>query len=131
MKLNQPFHLVKNSPWPIICSFCGLGMATGLLKFIFYENIHLFLFCLSLIFLLSYQWWRDIRWEGSIEGAHTAYVVNGLYLGIVIFILSEIFFFFLLLVVFSHKSFFLSRVGVLMPSCGSGFFRPLFHPTSQ
>jgi len=35
--LRHPFHLVDESPWPLLASFSGLGLTSGLLKW-FHEN---------------------------------------------------------------------------------------------
>jgi len=29
---RHPFHLVDESPWPLLASFSGLGLTSGLLK---------------------------------------------------------------------------------------------------
>lgn len=39
------------------------------------------------------QWWKSVVREGTFVGTHTRKVENGLRLGILLFICSEIFFF--------------------------------------
>jgi heme/copper-type cytochrome/quinol oxidase subunit 3 len=46
-----------------------------------------------LIVLVSYQWWRDVSRESSLQGCHPGIVIVGLRLGILLFILSEVCFF--------------------------------------
>ncbi len=43
--------------------------------------------------LVLFQWWRDIVRERD-QGWHTSYVASNIRLGMVLFIVSEIFFFF-------------------------------------
>ena len=49
-------------------------------------------FCLVLY--VMYTWWRDIVREGSFEGQHTGAVQEGLRMGMLLFIVSEVMFFF-------------------------------------
>jgi cytochrome c oxidase subunit 3 len=50
----------------------------------------------GLIFLIYtlYSWFKDIITEATIEGHHTIKVQQGLRLGVILFIVSEIMFFF-------------------------------------
>ena len=45
------------------------------------------------VFYIMYRWWRDVLRE-SASGAHSDVVSKGLRLGMVLFIVSEVFFFF-------------------------------------
>ena len=45
------------------------------------------------LLLNVFQWWRDIRREGSFQGRHLGIVELGLRWGILLFIISEVFFF--------------------------------------
>ena len=47
-----------------------------------------FVMCL----LIMYVWWRDIIREGTIEGQHTRIVQDGLRMGMILFIVSEVMF---------------------------------------
>jgi cytochrome c oxidase subunit 3 len=51
-----------------------------------------------------YVWWRDIVREGTFEGQHTSVVQNGLRMGMILFIVSEIMFFFAFFWAFFHSS---------------------------
>ena len=90
--LRHPFHLVDESPWPILASFRGIGLTSGLLKWFHYSEPRLFLWSLLFLLLVSFQWWRDISREGSLLGFHTSIVELGLRWGIILFIVSEVFF---------------------------------------
>jgi cytochrome c oxidase subunit 3 len=102
--LRHPFHLVDESPWPLLASFRGMGLTTGLLKWFHYSNIYLFTRSLVFLILISFQWWRDVSRESSLMGLHTSIVELGLRWGIILFIVSEIFFFLRFFWAFFHRS---------------------------
>nr|QLO81943.1 cytochrome c oxidase subunit III [Leptopilina syphax] len=101
---NLIFHLVTVSPWPILSSFSVMStMIGGIMlfndKFIYLMNLGF----LSII-LCSIQWWRDVIREGTFQGSHLSRVVEGLKLGMVLFILSEVMFFLSFFWTFFHSS---------------------------
>jgi len=90
------FHLVDPSPWPLISGFSAFMLTFG---GVLYMNGYLgggFLWRFGFLMILSmmYVWWRDIIREATIEGQHTSSVQNGLRMGVLLFIVSEIMFFF-------------------------------------
>ena len=91
----HPYHLVSPSPWPIFISLsCGLCVLfyVGLLQHYDYRyKLHLSLF---MLFYFLYCWGSDIIFEGKDIGIHTKRVQQGLRLGMLLFILSEVCFFF-------------------------------------
>ena len=60
---------------------------------------------LSLIclFLIRFQWWKDVSLEGRLQGLHTSIVELGLRWGIGLFIVSEVFFFLSFFWAFFHS----------------------------
>ena len=87
------FHLVDESPWPLVASVFGLGLTSGLLKFFYFNDLSLlFISALGIGFLMS-QWWRDVAREGRKQGIHSQIVELGLRWGMALFIVSEVFFF--------------------------------------
>jgi cytochrome c oxidase subunit 3 len=110
IKLNKfqyhPFHLVENSPWPILLSFSLLSLTTGAVMYLQgYPNGGLLL---TLGFILTASgmglWFRDVITEGTYEGHHTKQVQKGIIIGIVLFIISEVFAFFSVFWAFFHSS---------------------------
>lgn len=102
----HPFHLVDVSPWPILTAF---SMFAVVLSLAFY--IHFFIggfsrLIISLIILIigAGIWWRDVVREATFEGLHTFYVIAGLKMGMVLFILSEVMLFFAFFWGFFHSS---------------------------
>ncbi len=93
---KHSFHLVDPSPWPILTAFSMLGATFGFALYFhgYDDGLELIELALELVFCLAGFWWRDIIREGLFEGHHTAKVLKGLRLGMILFIVSEIMFFF-------------------------------------
>jgi cytochrome c oxidase subunit 3 len=105
-KQQHPFHLVTRSPWPFMISFVMLGFAQTLVGYFhkFSGSIlqnHFFLLFLA---CFSFAWFCDIIEESTFEGHHTFKVRQGLKLGMLLFIVSEIMLFFSLFWAFFHSS---------------------------
>ena len=81
-----PFHLVDPSPWPILVSFSLLSLG----------------FTLTVFGMIL--WFRDIITEGTYLGHHTIQVQKGLTIGVVLFIISEVFAFLSVFWAFFHSS---------------------------
>lgn len=101
---NHPFHLVDYRPWPILGSFNVITLIIGLIKWFHLYNINLFLIRTISILFIIFLWWRDITREGTYLGLHTLKVNIGLRLGIILFIVSEVFFFIRFFWGFFHRA---------------------------
>nr|YP_010982445.1 cytochrome c oxidase subunit III [Cheiloneurus chinensis]WOE90951.1 cytochrome c oxidase subunit III [Cheiloneurus chinensis] len=127
--LFQPFHLVTISPWPVLMSFSLLNILVGFV-FWFFLGVMIFIELKIIALLLClYQWWRDVVWEGQYQGFHSSKVVSGLKLGMVMFIISEVFFFFSIFWCYFHM--FLSpsvELGGNWPPEGLEVFNPYSIP---
>ncbi len=102
----HPYHIVDPSPWPILTSFSAFFIVLGLVLHRHSYVIGFDLFALGLISTLRNVgfWWRDVIREGTFEGQHTSYVQNGLRLGRILFIVSEIRLFFAFFWAYFHAS---------------------------
>nr|WPS93630.1 cytochrome c oxidase subunit 3 [Rhipicephalus haemaphysaloides] len=100
----HPFHLVEKSPWPITSSISALSLTLGFISYFQNLNFNLILLAMLMIIISSFQWWRDISREGSLQGFHTYWVLKGLKMGMILFILSEVFFFVSFFWAFFHSS---------------------------
>nr|YP_010251078.1 cytochrome c oxidase subunit III [Chouioia cunea]QTW90612.1 cytochrome c oxidase subunit III [Chouioia cunea] len=128
-KLYQPFHLVTISPWPILTSFSVMISFCGVLNLFYYNKFNMFISGSCLIILCLYQWWRDVIRESTYQGFHTNKVVSGIKLGMILFILSEIFFFLSIFWSFFHM--FLSpsiEIGMNWPPKNILSFNPYIIP---
>ena len=101
--IRHPYHLVDDSPWPILASLAGLGLTTGLIIWFQKRTHSLLILRGGFLLLVVVQWWRDVRREGSYIGQHTAIVELGLRWGIILFIISEVFFFLRFFWAFFHR----------------------------
>nr|QIT06535.1 cytochrome c oxidase subunit 3 [Sminthurides bifidus] len=103
-KSNHSFHLVDISPWPLMASLGALILTSGMVKWFHINSLSLFFTGLVVLTLTSYQWWRDISREGTFQGLHTYVVFSGLKMGMILFIISEVFFFLSFFWGFFHSS---------------------------
>nr|WRK21484.1 cytochrome c oxidase subunit III [Nelidina sp. n.] len=126
---NHPFHLVENSPWPIISSLSALSLTSSLILWIHMnENTLVILSSMNTILIMS-QWWRDIIRESTFQGLHTKKVIKSMKWGMVLFIMSEIMFFVSFFWVFFHSSLSPSiEIGMEWPPLGIKPFNPLSIP---
>lgn len=101
--IRHPYHLVEESPWPLIGAAGAFYITSGLAKWFHVHSITLLLTGLSLTLIVMFQWWRDISKEGAAQGLHGNIVELGLRWGIILFIVSEIFFFLSFFWAFFHR----------------------------
>jgi heme/copper-type cytochrome/quinol oxidase subunit 3 len=133
---QHPFHLVKPSPWPITVSFAILSALTAFVLYLhnynFAENkitILAGLYGLCSFFYSLTNWFWDIIIEATFEGKHTYKVQQGLRLGFILFIISEIMFFFSFFWAFFYSSISPSVwVGCIFPPLGIEVIDPYFWP---
>lgn len=121
----HPFHIVEQSPWPLIGSIRALILTTGLVNYMHNSILALLILGLTLTILTIYQWWRDICREATFQGLHTQIVKTRLKWGIILFISREILFFFRFFWTFFHVS--LSpdiATGIIWPPSGITSFNP-------
>jgi cytochrome c oxidase subunit 3 len=101
-----PFHLVEPSPWPILLSFTIFSMAIGAVMY--FHGFSYGGYILSLGFISTVYgmilWFRDVICEGTLLGNHTKEVKNGLLIGFILFIISEVFAFLSIFWAFFHSS---------------------------
>ena len=117
------------TPWPLMRSVAGLGITTGLVDWFQNKSITLFSLGMAIISLIIFQWWRDVRREGTFQGRHTSIVESGLRIGMILFIVSEVIFFSSFFWAFFHRR--LSpnvELGAQWPPIGVQAFNPFRVP---
>lgn len=103
-KFFHPFHIVRISPWPLIT---GIGVVTcviGFIKMFIYSEMNLIFISIFILTMTVVAWWRDVIRERTFQGGHSRTVLRGLILGILLFIVREIFFFLSFFWAFFHSS---------------------------
>lgn len=102
----HPYHIVDQSPWPITLAGVLLGLTTSAVLTFHGFPMGMYLLVSSFL-LLNWGmglWFKDIITEGTYQGAHTDKVQKGISLGIVLFIISEIFFFLSIFWAYFHSA---------------------------
>ena len=129
MSHQHPYHLVDQSPWPIIASSGALISTVGLVLWFHGSGFFVvFLGLFSLVFV-SIFWWRDVVRESTFQGHHTLSVGVGLRFGMVLFITSEVLFFFAFFWAFFHRSLApVAELGVCWPPYGVNPLDPFLVP---
>nr|BCO38840.1 cytochrome c oxidase subunit III [Vargula hilgendorfii] len=89
MKHYQPYHIVDQSPWPLLTGMCVLMTVSGLIAMFHLNSPLLFFASLLLLIGCVWRWAIDICDESSL-GFHTKPVQSNMITGFIMFILSEI-----------------------------------------
>ena len=103
---KHQFHLVTNSPWPMLTAFSAFFIVGGFALYMHSYAMGWNIFRLGFLLVLAsvFGWWRDVVREGTYEGQHTTKVEIGLRWGMLLFIVSEIMFFFAFFWAFFHSA---------------------------
>lgn len=106
MKQYHPYHLVDVSPWPILTSISLLLLTSGTVMWMHMYKWGYIILLTGILMTLSILilWWKDVIRESTYEGSHTQLVQNGLRLGMILFIISEVFFFLAFFWAFFHSA---------------------------
>lgn len=103
---GHPYHLVTVSPWPLFTSFSLLSMAisaVGYFHGVPHSGIGLNLSFLATLFVMI-LWFRDVIMESTYLGDHTLQVQKGIFIGMILFIISEVFAFLSIFWAYLHSS---------------------------
>nr|QZL38953.1 cytochrome c oxidase subunit III [Lixus subtilis] len=129
MTKNHPFHLVDQSPWPLLGSLSMFAFMMGMIKWFHFHETNLLFLSMTTNSMIMYQWWRDVVRESTFQGLHTIKVTTGLRWGMILFITSEIFFFLAFFWAFFHAALAPSiELGMNWPPKGIKPFNPLEIP---
>jgi len=103
---SHGYHLVEPSPWPLFTSLvCLLLTSSAVMKFHGYIKGDILLpISLILILLSIVLWYKDIIKEATYMGNHTKKVVKGITIGMILFIISELFLFISFFWAYFHSS---------------------------
>lgn len=130
-KKFHSFHIVEQSPWPLLTAFSAFSTLVGAVMYMHKYSFGFFSLFFGFICLLLCLtlWWRDVIREATFENQHTAMVQRGLRLGMILFIVSEIMFFFGFFWAFFHSSLAPTiEIGSVWPPMGIESFNPFQVP---
>jgi len=89
----SPFIAIQRSPWPFLISFALFSLLINTVLWINLKvTIYTLLFSFLLVLLIRSLWWKDLNREGLL-GYHTHKLELRIRVGMLLFILSEVFFF--------------------------------------
>lgn len=91
--MQQPFHLVDPSPWPLLGALGGGLTLFGIIMVAHYGTYLWLGLGLAIVLAVMFLWWRDVLKESRTAGVHTPVVRIGLRYGMTLFITSEVMFF--------------------------------------
>ncbi|RYX79075.1 cytochrome c oxidase subunit 3 [bacterium] len=121
------FHMVENSPWPILVSFAVLFTALGGVMYMHFLNqgLTILLCSLGILVVMMNFWFRDVVREGTFLKEHSEKVMLAIRFGFLLFIVSEVMFFFSFFWAFFHSSLAPSfEIGSVWPPFGMQVFSP-------
>lgn len=127
----HPFHIVDASPWPLLTALSAFVMLLGTALYLHFYQRGFYLFSVGLISLIlcAASWWKDVIREATFEGQHTSYVRNGIKMGMVLFIISEVMLFFAFFWAFFHSSLNpVPEIGSVWPPKGIEALNPFHVP---
>lgn len=129
IKINQPYFILRLSPWPILIAFNTFNLIISNIIIINFKINIISLFNLLIIISISILWWRDVIRERTFQGNHNFYIINLIKFRIILFIISEIFLFISFFWNFLHNSLAPSiELGLNWPPKNIIFFNPLLIP---
>nr|YP_009002075.1 cytochrome c oxidase subunit III [Pseudocellus gertschi]AGL11937.1 cytochrome c oxidase subunit III [Pseudocellus gertschi] len=129
MKHHHPYHMVEQSPWPLMSMFTALMMTSSMIMWFHNTKPLMIMLTLMMMIMTMFQWWRDITREATIQGHHPTKVIKNLKWGMILFIVSEVMFFLSFFWAFFHMSLAPSmEIGSVWPPSGISSFNPLGIP---
>ena len=97
--------MVSPSPWPIVTSNNLFSLtSSGAFTLHFFKNLYtIFFISLAAVIYSMGVWFRDVIFEATYKGNHTLAVQKGIYIGVILFIVSEAFFFLAIFWAYFHS----------------------------
>lgn len=98
------FHIITLRPWPVLTSL-SIWLATSLIVNRFsHKSITLSIPAIRFLIAAAFLWWKDVVRESLKQGFHFNKIVEGLKIGMILFITSEILFFVSFFWAYFHSS---------------------------
>jgi heme/copper-type cytochrome/quinol oxidase subunit 3 len=118
-KKKHPFQIIDPSPWPLVASMGALLLTLGAVLAMHRKDIWVMIVGALMLIGAAAGWWRDMIHESKDKTVYTTEVKNGLKIGMLIFIGTEIMFFVSFFWAYFNASLFPSEViGSVWPPKG-------------
>lgn len=125
----HPFHIVEIRPWPIFTALTIINTTISLTVWIHTSNSIPVLINASITRLIAFLWWKDVIKESKNQGNHQKKVIEGIKIGIILFIISEVLFFVSFFWGFFHRRISPTlEIGQTWPPTGIKRFNPINVP---
>ena len=116
---NHPFQIISPSPWPLVIAMGSLLLTLGAVLAMHHIDFIIILIGATMVIGGCAGWWRDMIIESKDNQIYTKEVKNGLKIGMLIFIGTEIMFFVSFFWAYFNASLFPSEViGSVWPPKG-------------
>lgn len=127
LSARHPYHLVSQSPWPLVGSIAALILTSGGVLYMHtytYGGYILIFGAISVIFVMI-KWWGNVIHESTVVGYHNSIVKTGLRYGVILFITTEVMFFFAFFWAFFASAISpVVEIGAVWPPKGITVFNP-------
>nr|AZL93184.1 cytochrome c oxidase subunit 3 [Diapriidae sp. ZJUH_2016010] len=126
---NHPYHIVSNSPWPIIFSINLMNFIISNLLMMNMKNNKFLLIMMMLLIIIMMNWWKNLMLESLMQGFRTIKCKIMMKFSMILFILSEIMFFMSMFWCYMHM--YLSpsiEIGSIWPPKNIEMFNPFLIP---
>lgn len=106
VRVCRNFYVTNHSPWPFFLSLSLFSLILNSIAFIHYYKLGFLgiVFSLFATLTIASLWWWDLIIETQNVWLYTSLIQKNLKLGMILFIISEIFFFFSFFWAFFHSS---------------------------
>lgn len=106
VRVVNDFYVPGNSPWPVLMSLGLFLLVSSAVCYFHYIKGSLFCLFVCFIFclIIASLWWWDLLIETQTYSIYTPLIQRNIKLGMILFIMSEVFFFFSFFWAFFHSS---------------------------
>lgn len=90
---KHPYQILPLSPWPLVCAMASLLLTLGGVLAMHSKGFLVMIVGVLMLVGSLIFWWRDMIYESNQKDVYTPEVKNGLKIGMLVFILTEVMFF--------------------------------------
>nr|AKM70123.1 cytochrome oxidase subunit III [Kaburagia rhusicola] len=129
MKINQPYFILNNSPWPILMALNSFNLMLSNIMIMNFKFNIISMLNLKLMMWVAYLWYSDIFSASTFYETCSINLMNLIQVSMILFIISEMLLFISFFWNFLHNSLAPSiELGLNWPPKNINFFNPLLIP---